>query len=177
MKDTPNALRNVTDLASRLNYVVPRDKKNSHKIEQRRSRIHRHMIKKYGKKMAMFTELSKRHVKTLYRLYNRIVFDGLLKRELRKRGRSLKLRVTQGSSNASAGGWCKRQANGHIISFPASLYTGLFGTAGACIKNAGLIATDRLRALQLTMEHELAHLVIQLLDSPRRNTGSKTYLY
>jgi hypothetical protein len=121
------------------------------------------MMEKYGE------SLGDREIQYLFELYNKRIFQGELKIELEKQKKSLRIQMTPGSENMKAGGWCKTTNDGFILSFPLALYQSLFlpGEEGG-VKNGGLVAYDRLGALQLTMEHELIHLIIQLTGNRKK---------
>ena len=139
------------------------------KIEKNRRKIHSKMIKKYGKDVVALASFGDPEIKYLYRLYDRKVFGGQLKKKLESCSKKIRVQMTPGKEYAKAGGWCKTTVDGFVLSFPLSLYLSIFKVGGEKTeKIGGLLAKDRLGALQLTMEHELIHLLIQLTGSGKK---------
>lgn len=169
------AVQEVIRKAKESNFRSP--KKEKKRWIKNRTKIHSSMVKKYGSGFAQFSELEgNREMKRLFRLYDKRVFGGALKSELAAKSKSLKIQVTKGSENSRAGGWCKTRKDGYVLSFPSGLYTSLFSQGGE-EKNGGILCSDRLGALQITLEHELIHLLMQLTGNHKKKAQDSTGTY
>ncbi len=162
----------AVERAATHRYEAPSQQQTSNTVATiRRRQIHTRMTEKYGANIGMFTLLQVKHLQKLYRLYNKLVFDDELYKLLKKARKSVEFQVTPGTATSKTGGWCKTTNEGFVISVPLALYTSLF-TKGddnnappvGRVTNGGIVVPDRLSPLQITLEHELLHMVMQLLN-------------
>lgn len=133
-----------------------------------------------------FTKLKEENVRTLYKLYDKVFFDGQIARKLKEVGSPLDFEVTT-STVATTAGRCGRKKNtrtqqcNYIFSFPNGLYQKIFTNEAARKKPldlAGWTCKDRLECLMIVFEHELIHLLMMVWGyDAKERSGPKKNIY
>lgn len=133
---------------------------------QRRTYIHDTLISRGMK--ANFDSLSNNDLERIWNLYDEVFFGGQIHRKLQSVGSTLKFQVTKGKAEAHTAGWCQtsrtptKRTCHFVISIPAGVYFALFRKGEKGLRVNGCECTDRLHCLQMVMEHEGMHLLMQL---------------
>lgn len=109
--------------------------------------------------------LSGIHLKSLCQLYDAVFFGGLLEANLRRTHSFYKFNL---SSNKPHSGSFKTRGNAQIITINWGLFKKLFPSGTETYTSNGVTCHNRLEAVQVTLEHELIHLLTRL--SPHRPT-------
>lgn len=144
---------------------------SSKEIEENRKYIHDTMVEKYDLQ-GNFTRIGPKDLERLWNLYDEVFFGGEISRYLKETNSTLKFQTTPGG-NTKLGGWCRtRRGTGKrctfTISIPAGLYFKLFNAGEKNLGLNGLLCWDRLTCLQIVLEHEGMHLLMQLYEYERR---------
>lgn len=125
-----------------------------------------------------------KNLREMYNLYDKYFFNNEISQTIKETGSSIKFQTTSGKK-AKIGGWCRtekltpqKKTCTFTISFPKHMYISLFTDPNIkSLKNNGVICYDRLDCLQLTFEHELVHLIMQLYGQYKEIKGPGKMIY
>ena len=125
-------------------------------IKRKRARIHRKMLKS-GTTPDL--KEGKPNLRRLFELYDKNFFRGQIQRKLDETNSTLDFTF---STHTSTAGTCSRKGCKWKINIPIKLFQGLFQNGEKNLLTNGIWCTSKLDCLQLTFEHELIHLLMQL---------------
>lgn len=156
---------------------------SSSEIHERRKYIHDTLISRGMK--ANFVILTDKNLQDMWNLYDEIFFDRQIQKKLQEERSTVEFEVTKGKAGARVAGWCETKRNTpsrkschFTLSFPASVYFSLFQNDEKKLKVGGCECNDRLSCLQMIMEHENTHLLMQLYGYEGKiNTGKGKNIY
>jgi len=121
-----------------------------------------------------FTSFSTSDLQKLFKLYDNLFFGGQIARKLKEENTTLSMKVTH-RGGITYGGKCIRTHRGkkcfYTLKFPTSVFRGLFTGSEKSLLTGGLLCRDRLECLQITFEHELIHLLMNLWGYRERKKG------
>ena len=127
-------------------------------IKRKRVRIHRKMLKS-GTTPDL--KEGKPDLRRLFELYDKIFFKGHIQKKLDETNSTLGFTF---SKHTKTGGTCSRKGCEWKINIPLKLFQGLFQKGEKNLRSCGIWCTSKLDCLQLTFEHELIHLLMQLYE-------------
>ncbi len=125
-------------------------------IKRKRARIYRKMLKS-----GTTTDLKEGRpdLSRLFELYDKIFFRGQIQKKLDETNSTVEFKF---SAHTSTAGTCSRKGCKWKINIPIKLFQGLFQKGEKNLLTNGIWCTSKLDCLQLTFEHELMHLLMQL---------------
>jgi len=125
-------------------------------IKRKRARIYRKMLKS-----GTTTDLKEGRpdLRLLFELYDKNFFRGQIQKKLDETKSTLEFTF---SKHTKTGGTCSRIGCNWKINIPIKLFQGLFQRGEKNLLTNGIWCTSKLDCLQLTFEHELMHLLMQL---------------
>ena len=141
---------------------------DEHGIQARRKYIHDAMIERYGVP-GNFSSFTAKNLEDLWELYDEVFFGGQVAKKLAAEGSTLTFQTTVGGKT-KLGGWCRttrtpgRKHCFFTISFPVGLYKKLFVGGEKALRVNGIDCWDRLSCLQMVLEHESMHMLMQLYN-------------
>ena len=151
-------------------------------IDERRKYIHNTMIDKYHVG-GNFIRINKIDLEHLWSLYDKVFFGGQVGRKLTSSGSVLVFKTTLGG-NARLDGQCetvRSPCKKHFyftMSFPGKLYSELFTDNEKQLRINGITCWDRLSCLQMSLEHESIHMLMQLYGyDPHGISGPGKMIY
>lgn len=113
---------------------------------------------KRGKPVYNITSLTPDDIKIMTEVYDIMFFDGQIKEFIEKTNTTLLFSVSNANKTA---GYCKRKGCIRTISLAWNVFKNIFEKDEKEIHQSnGLRCKNRLECLQLTLEHELVHLLI-----------------
>lgn len=120
--------------------------------------------------------ITENDLKVIADLYDEIFFNGRIKKMLKKAGRTVQFEL---SGAKRAAGTCKTFGCEHTITISWPVFQDLFksGSKDEHYETSGIMCYDKLECLQLTLEHELMHMIIQLSDALPKNIPPRDRVY
>lgn len=113
---------------------------------------------KRGKPVYNITSLTSDDIKIMTEVYDIIFFDGQIKEFVEKTNTTLLFSISNANKTA---GYCKRKGCVRTISLAWTVFGSIFEKDDKEVHQSnGLKCKNRLECLQLTLEHELIHLLI-----------------
>lgn len=112
-----------------------------------------------------FTTLSNKQLEDMFKIYDKIFFDGQLRRKLKSEGSSLEFQVSASKGHSVAGS-CRMIPSGKVCDFVIKIskhmFLEKFRSENETLRANGLLCTNRLECLQIVFEHELVHMIMGL---------------
>lgn len=154
VKEFDNTLIPNIDIAFPIIFAIP-----SESQIKRRSFINNYFAKYKLSNNKNFTSISTHDVQLLIKLYDELFFNNKLEKLLGNSG-NLTVEFSKATSTA---GTCSKSGCNITIQVAPKLLEGLFlNPAVKQYMSNGIACTNRLECLQLTIEHELVHALMQL---------------
>lgn len=103
--------------------------------------------------------LSPNQIKSMVQMYDAVFFGGLIESSLKRTHTYYKFDLSSAKTYAGA---YKNKGNAQIISISWPMFKKLFPSGSETYTSNGIVCRDRLEALQITLEHELIHMLVRL---------------
>ena len=142
-------------------------------IKRKRDRITRKMVKS-----GISTDLkgNKPNLRLLFELYDKNFFRRQIQKKLDSTNSTLEFTF---SKHTKTGGTCSRKGCNWKINIPIGLFRNLFQKGEKNLLTSGIWCDSNLGCLQITFEHELIHLLMQLYQyqdkTPESNQTNDTF--
>lgn len=155
--------KHVFRLVEPFNYSVP-------DIDRRRAYI----AKLSG--LSDYPDLTEATIRQMYLAYDKYFFGGMIEDMLTQTKRSLVVELSKNMTSSAGSISCRMSPNGetqYVLRIGAKVFADVTpeGVALGRLTSGGLKVTSRLQAFQLTLEHEMLHLLIRVEGSRAGDTS------
>jgi len=127
--------------------------------ENLRAEVHKRWLEKTGK-TANFTSLSVKDVCDMIWLIDEICFNDQIKKKLKSTSSTLECKIN--TKKSSIAGSCGRRGCHYIMTINTTSFADIFRKGEKVMVANGLYCNDTLGCFQLTVEHEMVHLMLYL---------------
>jgi hypothetical protein len=129
-------------------------------ISKKRSQIHKKALTYIGGD-AFFDKLNKDQLHYIFDLYDKLFFNNEIKHKIKEEGSTLTI-IPASDSMTKTGGLCTKIGCEHSIKIAFGVLSQTFVKNKNKLSTNGLECEDRLNCLQLVLEHEMIHLIVNL---------------